>query len=76
MIQNLGVLPEYRGLGLGRALLLKALHGFCRLGLMRGSLEVTARNKRAVRLYHRAGFNIKKTIYREMADCENNRYFL
>jgi ribosomal protein S18 acetylase RimI-like enzyme len=65
MVQNLGVLPEHRGLGLGRALLLKCLHGFGRAGVKRAFLEASSRNRRAVRLYHQAGFVITKTFYRE-----------
>ena len=67
VIQNLGVLQEYRGRGLGQALLMKALHGFRQAGLRRAFLEVTARNSRAMRLYHRAGFMIQKTLYRELS---------
>ncbi|HSQ55847.1 MAG TPA: GNAT family N-acetyltransferase, partial [Gemmata sp.] len=40
-IQNLGVLAAYRGMGLGRALLLKALEGFSAAGSPRAFLEVT-----------------------------------
>src|SRR5207249_11484365 len=32
-IQNVGVIPSYRGLGLGRALIRRALDGFYRVGL-------------------------------------------
>jgi len=63
-IQNLGVLPHYRGKGLGSALLLKALDGFRRWGLPRAFLEVTALNDAAVQLYRRLGFRCHKTIYR------------
>jgi len=63
-IQNLGVVPSYRGRGLGRALLLKALYGFWRSGLGRAHLEVTAHNDSAVRLYRRVGFRCRKTIYK------------
>jgi ribosomal protein S18 acetylase RimI-like enzyme len=63
-IQNLGVMPTYRGRGLGRALLLKALYGFWRAGLGRAHLEVTAQNEAAVRLYRRVGFRCRKTLYR------------
>ncbi len=63
-IQNLGVLPAYRGHGLGRALLLKALDGFRRIGLGRAFLEVTAQNEAAVRLYRRLGFRFRKTVYK------------
>jgi ribosomal protein S18 acetylase RimI-like enzyme len=65
-IQNLGVVPEYRGRGLGRALLLRALHAFRLVGLKRARLEVSARNRRAVRLYHEVGFIATKTLYREL----------
>jgi len=67
-IQNLGVAPTYRGRGLGRALLLKALYGFWRAGLGRAHLEVTAQNDAAVRLYRRVGFRCRKTLYKAVPD--------
>jgi ribosomal protein S18 acetylase RimI-like enzyme len=63
-IQNLGVVPACRGFGLGAALLLKALHGFRAVGLVRAYLEVTARNDAAVRLYRKYGFRSYRTIYK------------
>jgi ribosomal protein S18 acetylase RimI-like enzyme len=66
-IQNVGVLPEYRGRGVGSALILQALHGFRRLGLAIGSLEVTDRNEGAIRLYRRHGFRKTRTLYRAVA---------
>jgi ribosomal protein S18 acetylase RimI-like enzyme len=63
-IQNLGVVPECRGLGLGRALLLKALDGFASAGAPRAFLEVTASNGPAVRLYRSMGFRASRTLYR------------
>jgi ribosomal protein S18 acetylase RimI-like enzyme len=63
-IQNLGILPPWRGRGLGRALLLYALHGFAAAGLGRALLEVTAQNGGAVCLYHRLGFRRRKTLYK------------
>ena len=65
-IQNLGVLPDYRGMGVGRALLLKALAGFAGAGARRAFLEVTAKNEPAVRMYRQLGFRSYKTIYREV----------
>jgi hypothetical protein len=70
-IQNLGVVPEYRGLGIGLALLLKSLDGFAAAGARRAFLEVTAKNELAVRLYRRLGFRSYKTIYREVEVEEN-----
>jgi len=63
-IQNLGITPPHRGRGLGRALLLQALHGFRRAGLGRAFLEVTAQNEGAIRLYRRLGFRCRKTLYK------------
>ena len=63
-IQNLGVVPGCRGLGLGRALLLQALAGFAAVGVPRAFLEVTATNDPAVRLYRSVGFRAYKTLYR------------
>jgi ribosomal protein S18 acetylase RimI-like enzyme len=65
-IQNLGVMPDCRGLGIGRALLLKALAGFAVVGVRRAFLEVTAKNETAVRMYRAFGFRSYKTIYREV----------
>jgi GNAT superfamily N-acetyltransferase len=67
-IQNLGILPCCRGRGLGRALLLYALHGFWAAGLDRAMLEVTAQNDAAVRLYQRLGFRRRKTLYKAIPD--------
>ncbi len=63
-IQNVGVLPSYRGLGLGRALIRRALGGFCQAGLHRAYLEVTAGNDSAIRLYREVGFRRAKTLYK------------
>jgi GNAT superfamily N-acetyltransferase len=63
-IQNLGILPGWRGRGLGESLLLQALHGFRQAGLRRAVLEVTAQNDAAIRLYHRLGFRRSKTLYK------------
>lgn len=63
-VQNLGIVPEHRGRGLGGALMLQALHGFRRAGLRRVYLEVTAQNDGAVRLYQRLGFYKAKVVYK------------
>ncbi len=63
-IQNVGVVPAHRGLGLGEALVRKCLGGFRRVGLKRAYLEVTAENVPAVRLYRRLGFTRSKTLYK------------
>jgi GNAT superfamily N-acetyltransferase len=63
-IQNVGVVPSYRGMGLGVALVRQALEGFYQAGLRRAYLEVTAENSGAVRLYRTVGFRRAKTLYK------------
>ncbi|HEU5116321.1 MAG TPA: N-acetyltransferase [Isosphaeraceae bacterium] len=63
-IQNVGVVPEFRGQGLGRALVLQALEGFYQAGLKKAYLEVTAENASAVTLYRTIGFRKSKTLYK------------
>lgn len=63
-IQNVGIIPEYRGRGLGRSLVLQCLHGFYVAGATRVFLEVTARNLPAVQLYRSLGFRLVRTSYR------------
>jgi len=71
-IQNLGVLPAQRGLGLGTALLLAALNGFRQQGLARAHLEVTAQNDGAIRLYRRIGFRCRKTVYKAVDSSKSD----
>lgn len=63
-IQNVGVVPAYRNLGLGRALVRRALAGFRGAGLRRVYLEVTADNGGAVCVYRQVGFRKAKTLYK------------
>ncbi|MDO4569514.1 MAG: GNAT family N-acetyltransferase [Planctomycetia bacterium] len=67
-IQNVGVVPEHRGKGLGRALLQLALQGYQRLGLHRANLDVTAENLPAINLYKAMGFQIVQTYQKVCAD--------
>jgi hypothetical protein len=63
-IQNLGIVPEYRGGGLGTMLLFRALEGFRESGIRRVHLEVTSQNDGAIRLYRRLGFVTVKTVFK------------
>jgi ribosomal protein S18 acetylase RimI-like enzyme len=65
-IQNLGVIPEQRGRGVGAELLRQALIGFRTLGMGQAVLEVTADNFAAVRLYQRLGWEIEGTQYKSV----------
>jgi ribosomal protein S18 acetylase RimI-like enzyme len=63
-IQNLGIVPELRGLGLGTSLLFQALGGFAEHGVAHAMLEVTSQNEMAVQLYKRLGFYKVRTVYK------------
>lgn len=65
-IQNVCVVPEFRGFGLGTALLAKSLAGFQEAGRKRVTLHVTARNRGALSLYERVGFRTFHTTYRSV----------
>lgn len=56
---GMGLLPAYRGQGLGRRLLRETLDRAFAKGLRRIELEVFATNLTALRLYARAGFEIE-----------------
>jgi ribosomal protein S18 acetylase RimI-like enzyme len=70
-IQNIGVIPAYRGRGLGHSLLRKALEGFYQSGLRRAYLEVTAENSSAIKLYRELGFRRAKTLYKAVDGPES-----
>lgn len=74
-IQNVGVLAEHRGRGIGSALVNAALLGFQQIGLRRAYLEVTAQNSSAIELYERLGFRRAKTLYKavEVAYASSTR---
>jgi ribosomal protein S18 acetylase RimI-like enzyme len=63
-VQNVGIAPEHRGRGLGRALVLKSLAGFQEAGVSRVYLDVTSRNSAAVQLYRSVGFRLARTTYK------------
>jgi GNAT superfamily N-acetyltransferase len=63
-IQNVGVVPAFRGKGIGRILLIKSLVGFREIGCKFVSLEVTIHNIGAIRLYESIGFRYKETVFK------------
>ena len=63
-IQNLGIVPEHRNAGLGSLLMFHALKGFYESGVPSVTLEVTAQNLGALRLYNRLGFKTIRTVYK------------
>jgi ribosomal protein S18 acetylase RimI-like enzyme len=65
-IQNVGVTPAYRGRGLGEALVIQSLYGIRAAGLHKATLEVTADNYPAIRLYRRLGFRTRRIVYKPL----------
>lgn len=63
-IQNLGVHPDCRDMGIGSALLWNALDGFREAGCRFVHLEVTVQNTSAIRLYERFGFRHVETLFK------------
>ena len=61
VVRVLGVVPEARGIGLGRALLRWAVACFAGRGFERAGLIVEGRNETALRLYLSEGFAITRT---------------
>lgn len=65
-VQNIGVLPQHRGRGIGSAIIQTSLLGLQQVGVNQVGLEVTAENQGAVRLYRRLGFRIVRTLYKSV----------
>jgi RimJ/RimL family protein N-acetyltransferase len=61
---GMGLLPDWRGRGLGRRLIEATLAQARRLGLKRVELDVYADNTRAIALYERVGF-IREGVQRD-----------
>lgn len=57
-INNVAVMPRYRGRGMGSAILRHVFAEAQRLGATRATLEVRASNDAARRLYERLGFHV------------------
>jgi len=60
-INNVAVLPQFRGRGVGTMLMRHVLAEGRRLGASRATLEVRASNRRAIELYERLGFHVAAT---------------
>lgn len=63
-IQNIGVIPEFRGKGIARELIRRNLCGFREVGCCKVQLEVTIHNFDAIRLYESVGFRISETVFK------------
>lgn len=70
-IYGLGVLPEYRNKGYGREILTRAMEEFKEKNLIDIMLQVTVKNKSALKLYCSCGFEVTSTMdYYEISKGE------
>ena len=53
---GMGLIPTYRGQGLGKRLVVETIHSARQVGIERVELEVFASNERAIALYRTLGF--------------------
>jgi mycothiol synthase len=60
-ISQVGVTPAWRGRGLARALMVKALNGFKAAGFKQAALHVNVNNSAAINLYSHLGFTYHLT---------------
>jgi ribosomal protein S18 acetylase RimI-like enzyme len=65
-VLSIGVLPEWRGSGLGRRLMERALEASRAFPLVRVELAVRADNARAIALYRNVGFEVEGRRQRAM----------
>jgi ribosomal protein S18 acetylase RimI-like enzyme len=70
---GIGILPEWRGRGIGAQLIAGALAAARKRRLVRVQLHVRADNERAVRLYQKLGFRHEGRLRREL--CIDGAYF-
>ncbi len=72
-IEDVAVLPEYRGRGIGRALVLAAMRYLWQQGCRTMELTVDARNTQAIRLYRTLGFIEAGQLHWYRLDLESSR---
>jgi mycothiol synthase len=63
-IEPMGVLPEYQGQGLGRAILLESLGRFYKHGVKRLFIDAESNNSASQHLYEAVGFQEQSCIYK------------
>ncbi|WP_297489198.1 ribosomal protein S18-alanine N-acetyltransferase [Thermococcus sp.] len=75
-IMSIAVDPNYRGKGIGSALLTEAIERLIKRGARYVGLEVRTSNTRAIKLYERFGFRKVKRIMGYYSDGEDAYYMI
>ncbi|MGQ4891173.1 MAG: ribosomal protein S18-alanine N-acetyltransferase [Candidatus Njordarchaeia archaeon] len=70
-IVSIAVHPAFRGIGIGKAMMIKAEEDLKKLGCYRVYLEVRVSNDVAIKLYKSLGYRIFRVIPRYYADGED-----
>ena len=70
-IEPMGVLEGFRGLGLGRAILLEALHRLYLCGANEVYVETDKQRNAAMELYRSAGFRVAQDVLVYRKDYDN-----
>ncbi|AEC51827.1 acetyltransferase [Pyrococcus sp. NA2] len=75
-IMSIAVDPDYRGNGIGKALMIAVIEKLFKKGARWIGLEVRVSNKIAINLYKKLGFKIVKRIYSYYSDGEDAFYMV
>jgi [ribosomal protein S18]-alanine N-acetyltransferase len=70
-VVSVAVLPEHRGKGLGKALMLEGINGVMRRKSDEIYLEVRKSNESAIKMYQKIGFQIKSKLRAYYRDGED-----
>jgi len=70
-VVSVAVIPEHRRMGVGGALVTKAMEGMRKYGAKQCYLEVRVTNEEAIGLYKKLGFEVTRTIRGYYADGED-----
>ncbi|MFA4662670.1 ribosomal protein S18-alanine N-acetyltransferase [Pyrococcus kukulkanii] len=75
-IMSIAVHPDYRGNGIGKALMVAVIDRLFKRGARWIGLEVRVSNERAINLYKKLGFKIVKRIISYYSDGEDAYYMI
>ncbi|WP_461862938.1 ribosomal protein S18-alanine N-acetyltransferase [Thermococcus sp.] len=75
-VMSIAVDPEYRGNGIGRALMVEVIERLIKKGAQYIGLEVRVSNEAAINLYEKLGFRKVKRIIGYYADGEDAYYMM